>query len=178
MRTLGMMALLSLVACVGPGTGHTVEEGSSQALVVQQDAPETHADGPFAGAWESCESMMSPDECSRYLLLQRGDRICGTWSYVASGTAYEGRVAARATSLTEARRTHVCGRPGSETDTECDEGWQRIDRPLRLCVGNLGDLSGPDGACFADYRAVPMPEGERDALQAQPWMQDCLSHNP
>lgn len=177
MRELATMVLLSLAACAEPGTGHAgVRE--APALAVPQDAPDTPTGDPFAGAWEACEGTTSPEECSRYLLLQHGGRICGTWSYFASGKAYEGRVIARAASSTEAQRTHVCGRPGSETDTACDDGWQRIDKPLRLCDGNLGDLTGADGACVADYRSVPMPEDEREALQAQLWMQSCLSRDP
>ncbi|WP_456999150.1 hypothetical protein [Luteimonas sp. A534] len=152
-----MMALLGLAACAGLGTA------------------EVPTETPFAGAWESCEGVASSEECSRYLLVQRADRICGTWSYLASGKVYEGRVVARATSSNEARRTQVCGRPGAETDTECGDGWQGIDKPLRLCDGNLGDLTAADGACLADYRAVPTQQGEWDALQAQPWVENCLS---
>ncbi len=177
MRALGLMVLLGLAACAEQSAGH-VGVGEAPPRAVPQDASVEPTDGPFAGTWEACEGTASPEECSRYVLLQRGDRICGTWSYFASGQAYEGRVIARATSSTEARRTHVCGRPGSETDTECDDGWQRIDKPLRLCDGNLGDLTGADGACFADYRAVPTPEEERDALHARLWLQDCLSRDP
>ena len=33
---------------------------------------ETEPSAPFAGAWESCAGAESPEECSRYLLLQRG----------------------------------------------------------------------------------------------------------
>lgn len=177
MRALAIMVLLSLAACAEPGT---VRPGVGEVLTrtAPQDAPGAPTDGPFAGTWEACDGTTSPDECSRYLLMQRGDRICGTWSYFATGKAYEGRVVARATSSTEARRTHVCGRPGSETTTECDQGWPRTDRPLRLCDGNLGDLTGADGTCSADYQAVPTSEDERGALQAQPWLQDCLSHDP
>lgn len=157
MRVTGMMALLGLAACAGLGTVDVPTETS------------------FAGAWESCEGAGSREECSRYLLVQRADRICGTWSYFASGKVYEGRIAARAASSREARRTHVCGRPGAETNTECGDGWQDIDKPLRLCDGNLGDMTAADGACLADYRAVPAQQDEWNALQGQPWLENCLS---
>jgi hypothetical protein len=108
-------------------------------------------------------------------LLQRGKRICGTWSYVASGAGYEGRVVAEAVSPVEARRTQICGRPGSETSTECETGWETIDRPLRLCDGKLGDLDGRGGKCFADFERVRRPDAALQALATQPWIEACLS---
>jgi hypothetical protein len=108
-------------------------------------------------------------------LLQRGTRICGTWSYFASGGSYEGRLIAEASSPLEARRKRICGRPGSETRTECDTGWEDIDRPLRLCGSKLGDLDGKDGRCFADFERT---QGETHLLQelaSQPWVHACLS---
>ena len=185
MRALGVIALLGLAACAGPGTRHDGGnvapaglDGSSSHRSVQHELPEASTGGPFAGAWHSCEGARSPEECNRYLLVQRGDRICGTWSYLASGKAYEGRVVARATSATQAQRTHVCGRPGAETDTECNDGWQSIDKPLLLCDGRLGDLAGADDACFADYQAAPKLQAEWEALQMESWVQDCLAGEP
>lgn len=130
---------------------------------------------PFAGSWASCGSNDSPDQCSRYQLLQRGKRICGTWSYVASGAGYEGRVVAELVSPGEARRIRICGRPGSETRTECETGWDTIDRPLRLCDGKLGDLDGKGGKCFADFERVERPDPALKALAAQAWVEACLS---
>lgn len=185
MRSLGMMALLGLAACAGPGAGHggggmPSSDGGERPSErsVGQEIREAPNDGPFAGVWETCEGATSPEECSRYLLVQRGDRICGTWSYLASGKAYDGRLIARATSATQARRTHVCGRPGAETDTECGDGWQSVDRPLLLCEGKLGDLASAYGDCVADYQAVPAPQDEWQALLAEPWVLDCLSNAP
>lgn len=89
-----------------------------------------------------------------------------------------GRVIAHADSSTEAQRTHVCGRRSAETDTECEDGWQRIDKPLRLCDGKLTDLTRADGICATGYNPVPMTDAARDDLQAQPWLQDCLSREP
>lgn len=129
----------------------------------------------FAGSWESCGSNDSPEQCSRYRLLQRGKRICGTWSYVATGAGYEGRVVAEVVSLDEARRTRICGRPGSETRTQCDVGWETVDRPLRLCDGKLGDLDGKGGKCFADFERVKRPDPSLEALAKQPWVEACLS---
>lgn len=129
----------------------------------------------FAGSWQSCAGTESPDQCSRYLLLQRGKRICGTWSYFASGDSYQGRVVAETISPVEARRTRICGRPGSETRTECEAGWDTIDRPLRLCDGKLGDLDGTNGSCFADFERVERPDPSLEKLAGQAWVEACLS---
>lgn len=129
----------------------------------------------FAGSWQSCAGAEAPDQCSRYLLVQRGERICGTWSHFASGNVYEGRVVAEAVSPTEARRTRICGRPSSETRTQCEDGWETIDRPLRLCGDKLGDLDGKDGHCFADFERAARPDPALTALEAQPWVEACLS---
>ncbi len=82
---------------------------------------------------------------------------------------------AEATSLLEARRTHICGRLGSETDTECETGWEAINRPLRLCDGKLGDLDGKNGSCFADFERVERAGRSLASLAEQPWVQACLS---
>ena len=169
MRRWMMVALLGLVACTGMRAG----KGGSEAASAS-DA----ASGTFAGEWEACHGPTTPDECGRYQLLQRGDRICGTWFYFATGKEYRGRIIARVDSPTEGRRTHVCGRPGSETDTECENGWQTIDKPLRICKGKLSTSTRTDGSCFADYQRVPIADEVRDALRAQPWMLACLSGDP
>lgn len=133
------------------------------------------ASAPFAGSWESCAGAERPEQCSRYLLLQRGKRICGTWSYFASGDGYEGKVIAEANSPLEARRIRVCGRPGSETGMECETGWESIDKPFHLCDGRLGDLEGKNGSCFADFERVGSAGASLEVLAAQPWIQACLS---
>lgn len=138
--------------------------------------PDLPASTPFAGVWESCAGTDAPEQCSRYLLLQRGTRICGTWSYFASGDSYEGRVIGDAMSPLEARRKQICGRPGSEARTACDTGWETIDLPLRLCSGKLGDLDGEDGRCFADYERAEDKGRSLQELASQPWVQTCLSH--
>lgn len=168
MRRWTMVALLGLVACTGMRPGQAGSEAAAS----------TGASGTFAGEWEACHGPTTPDECGRYQLLQRGDRICGTWFYFATGKEYRGRIIARANSPTAAVRTHVCGRPGSETDTECEDGWQRIDKPLRICKGKLSTSTRTDGSCFGYYKAVPMANDQRDALLAEPWMKDCLSGIP
>lgn len=185
MRALGMVGLLALAACAATSGGRdggpaASARGDSRPSVpsVARTMKAAPPEAPFAGAWHACEGTSAPEECSRYLLVQRGDRICGTWSYLASGKAYEGRVVARVTSPTHALRTHVCGRPGSETDTECVDGWQHVDKPLLLCGAKLGDLAGAQGECVADYEAAPSLHHKWTALQGEPWVQDCLSDGP
>ena len=189
MHTQERGRLLWLALCMVQAAGYAMEQNVAKAelhaAVSRAPAPASVPDaadvtggGPFAGGWEACTGARSPDECHRYLLVQRGDRICGTWSYVASGREYEGRLIARATSATAARRTHVCGRAGSVTTTECDAGWQGTEAPLHLCNGRLGDMPGADGRCVADH--LPMSESSQRMaeLMAQDWVQACLSMNP
>jgi len=83
---------------------------------------------------------------------------------------------AEAISPLEARRTRICGRPGSETRTECETGWETIDRPLRLCDGRLGDLDGKNGKCFADFERVEGAAPSLAVLAGQSWIEACLSH--
>lgn len=184
MRAYWFVAFFGLAACAGPGTGHGdnvartgVDSEHAGLSSVLGDSPLSD-DELFEGAWSSCEGAASHDECSRYVLVQRGQRICGTWSYLASGQAYEGRLAARVISTTRARRTRVCGRPGSETDTECDAGWQTIDRPLEICNGRLSDIAGANGSCFADYVASNEAEADIAKLETQPWLRTCLATDP
>ncbi|WP_457018135.1 hypothetical protein [Luteimonas sp. A482] len=163
-----MALLLGVAACSASTAG--LETGAARD-------PHGTNTTPFTGEWQACQGTTSPEECSRYQLVQRGSRICGTWSYVASGKAYEGKVVAQSSSPTQARRTHVCGRPGSETDTGCDTGWQLVDKPLQLCDGMLGDLPDASGACHADYARTPNAQAALDALAAEPWVRACLSGN-
>lgn len=181
MLRLGMVACLGLAACAAPGDGSalsTTGEGRIPVPPALEEGLATSSMDSFNGVWQSCQGASSPEECSRYVLVQEGERICGTWSYVASGKAYEGRLVARAKSSTEARRTRVCGRPGSETHTECSDGWQHIDKPLLLCDGGLGDLPDAEGACIADFEQAPSLRSRWEALKAEPWIRECLTATP
>ena len=82
---------------------------------------------------------------------------------------------AEAISPVQARRTSICGRTGSETNIECEAGWETIDRPMYLCGGKLGDLDGKGGRCFADFEPVQSSDPSLEELAVQPWMEACLS---
>jgi hypothetical protein len=168
--------LVSVAACAKSGSNVAASTNASKPKEAATGSyPHAIASAAFAGSWESCGQADAPEQCSRYLLLQHGKRICGTWSYFASGDGYEGKVIAEASSPLEARRTRICGRPGSETRMECEAGWETIDRPLRLCDGKLGDLDGKNGSCFADFERVESAGPSLAVLAGQPWMQACLS---
>jgi hypothetical protein len=173
---IGVLLAISVMSTTGCAKSPSQVAASPVPSPTPGDAkPDLPASTPFAGVWESCAGTDAPEQCSRYLLLQRGKHICGTWSYFASGKSYEGRVIAEATSSLEARRNRICGRPGSETRTECETDWETIDRPLRLCNGKLGDLDSKDGHCFADFERVAGADRSSQELPSQPWVQACLS---
>jgi hypothetical protein len=173
---IGVFLAISIMSATGCAQSPSQVATTPVPLPDPRDAKsDIPASTPFAGSWESCAGTDAPEQCSRYLLLQRGKRICGTWSYFASGKSYEGRVIAEAMSAQEARRNRICGRPGSETRTECETGWETIDRPLRLCNGKLGDLDGKDGRCLADFEGLEGASSSLQELASQPWVQACLS---
>lgn len=166
--------LLGSVGCANPAM-QTASLTFPKEVTTVEAQPVAGGSSSFAGSWQSCTGAQSPELCSRYLLLQRGKRICGTWSYFASGDSYDGRVVAELVSPVEARRTRICGRPGSETGTQCEVGWEVINRPMQLCGGKLGDLDGKAGGCLADFERVESADPLLDALAAQPWIEECLS---
>jgi len=182
MRLLAVVMILGLMACADTTTRQTVPTASESLKNALSSSGATtlslgSSNGPFTGTWLLCEAAAPLEECSRYDLVQRGARICGTWSYVASNRPYEGRVVAQATSEFLAQRTHVCGRPGSETDTECELGWQTISKPLEICNGRLSDTSSV-GACHADFSQGSRVRAGFEELEASAWMQECLRSTP
>lgn len=179
MRLSAVVIFMGLAACVDTDIKRdrgAVAHGSTSnaALGASMITSSDLEGGPFAGTWMSCHGDAPQEECGRYDLVQRGPRICGTWSYVASSSSYEGRVIAQTTSDSLAKRTHVCGRPGSETNTECDRGWQSISSPLQLCDGRLSDRPLADGSCTADYSRMSETRADLRELAASAWVQECL----
>ena len=166
MRVSGMMLFVGLVACSAPGIGHqALDAASVPASPAAFTGPGRHARAPL------------PLECSRYVLYSAASAsvalvLCRIREVVRGqgGRAHQLGVAGTG--------THVCGRPGSETRTECRDGWDIVDRPLLLCDGKLGDLVGSEGRCLADYQAAPASRSGHAALSEQAWVRDCLSGSP
>ena len=167
---------LTLVATVFVLTACGGLDASRTEISMHESSPAAPEASPFTGAWESCEGASSSEECSRYVLVQRGERICGTWSYVATGRSYEGRLIAKTVSQTSAIATQVCGRVGSEASTECKDGWQEIRKALNVCDGKLADVRRDDGACAAEYIKTEILGSE--LIAAQPWIATCLGMSP
>lgn len=185
MKVFTLVLAVGLVACSAgnqsrPPASAAASSTRAPTTVVpttptQPPAVVDAGDGPFNGVWEECDEGMSPDECSRYVLVQRGDRVCGTWSYVATGDVYEGQVQATVISATSARRTRVCGRPGSATRTECADGWESIDKPLQLCDGKLAESSGSGHGCRGRYVRSAEEGTDVATLATKPWVRACLA---
>ena len=184
-RTMKWILLLSLAGCAAHtkapvNASNGAEDRQTHAVATRTPRCETAMQraiqsGSFTGQWRACGGASSPDECSQYVLIQRGDKICGTWSYVATGDSYSGRVIAVATSATDARRLRICGRPGSETGTACDVGWERINKPLHNCNGKLADMDEKDGACYAEFARTEVDGSEVVGLSQEPWVEACLA---
>ena len=178
MRLVCVVAILAVSACGGlsadqSGGGHQVRYTAVPPASAQTSPAAASEGAPFSGVWESCEGAASPDECSRYVLVQRGERVCATWSYVASGQSYEGKFIARTTSETSAVATQTCGRVGSETDSECADGWQRATKALNLCSGKLSDIRRADGSCMAEYVRIAT-----HVKADQSWLRACVAEVP
>lgn len=179
MRALLLGYLLGIAGCSAMSGDQAVsarpDPDTVQAVPSHQSLRAGAADGPFSGVWQLCDEGASPEECSEYRLVQNAERICGTWSYFATNAGYDGRLIARAISSTEARRVRVCGRPGSETRTECDAGWEEIDKPLRICDGKLVESDSNDRECRASFVRAGGADAKLRALAQEPWMQACLA---
>jgi hypothetical protein len=152
------------------------------------------ADSParFEGAWRSCSTFEKDHDstfagqtiCTGYYLLQRNDKICGTWAYFATGM-YEGRLQATAIDPTHAKLTKICGRPSSDMQTQCEGGlekeapvgWEDSQQTLELCHGRL---LGAGEVCQAantqqGYGRQALKPSKRKELLSQPWVQSCLA---
>ena len=170
------IVVLVVSALAGFGCANSAPRASTSPMAGAVEAsPDTTPSKSFEGVWQSCAGAEFPEQCNRYVLLQRGMTICGKWSYFASGDVYDGQIMAEAISRLQARRTRICGRPGSEAGTRCELGWEVINRPLRICDGKLGDMNGPSGKCFADFERVENAEASLAVLAREPWVQACLA---
>lgn len=140
----------------------------------------------FEGNWRTCQLFKGQEICSSYTLVQQGRRVCGEWEYWATYRTYSGQLQATVHGNGEASLNLICGTPGSETSTECDNdlrpsgSWENTRGGLSICNGRL--LS-PDDArrCSAGPRTsgflyFPLAAEDRKRLLRQPWVKMCLSN--
>ena len=141
---------------------------------------------PFTGSWIDCDRYQGYDVCSYKLLAQNGSRMCGLWSYWASGKEYQGRLTAKITGQT-ARIDRICGRPGSDTSTDCarDDGmqetWEPSDRTLFICKGALYESRpGQPISCKRINKDFGMPKARvvqskiMFELEDRGWLKACV----
>lgn len=140
---------------------------------------------PFEGRWEICQLFKGDEICSSYVLTQRGGRVCGEWEYWATYRIYSGQLQALTKNSNQAELTLICGTPGSETSTECDNNkpphgsWQKAKGGLSICNGQLYDeplknscstLSRSPGFLYQ-----PLNKKDREYLYSQEWLKKaCL----
>jgi hypothetical protein len=146
---------------------------------------------PFEGSWHSCFMYQGSKICTGYTLLQRKQNVCGNWSYFATGI-YQGQLQAIANGRTTAKLTKICGRSGSNTQTECktnplvadETNWEIPTgdvTALKLCNGKLVEGSGSCKSLIkqnSGYRYSALSSVKKQKLLAEPWMQSCLTEKP
>lgn len=150
--------------------------------------------GAFQGNWEHCDHLNDAHwgkgkVCSSYVLLQNKKNICGTWSYWATGTTYEGQLQMTAIRKNTAKKDLICGVPGSETQTECaneytpEGGWEAYKGYMMVCQNALLTEATQDKTetspiakyCDRYYTRKTIPARQIKELLAEPWMQQCLT---
>ena len=139
---------------------------------------------PFEGDWKSCQLFKGEEICSSYLLIQNGKRVCGEWEYWATYRTYAGRLQAKTQGQEVAVVELICGRPGSETNTECEyqknheDRWEKTQGTLSVCGTHL--YAGSAKQCSVLRRSPgmayqPMTSKQREELLSQSWVKRCLS---
>lgn len=146
------------------------------------------AEQPFAGTWIDCDRYQGYDVCSYKLLAQSGARMCGLWSYWASGKEYQGRLTAKFIGQT-AKIDRICGRPGSDTSTECARddseppAWEPSDRTLFICKGALyASHPGQPISCKGINKDLGMPRARGNVQskamfvpEDKAWLKACTT---
>lgn len=150
------------------------------ATVVRDDASMAK---PFEGIWSTCQLFKGEEICSSYVLLQKGKRVCGEWEYWATYRTYAGRLKAKTEEQERAAVELICGRPGSETNTECEyekkheDRWEKTKGTLSVCGTHL--YAGSAKPCNVLRRSSgmayqPMAAKQREELISQSWVNRCL----
>lgn len=141
---------------------------------------------PYEGHWESCQRWQGNDICSYYTLFQKGDRICGSWQYYATGF-YNGNLIWGMNGKAADWR-YICGRAGSETSSWCNgddapldhTGWEETFGSLYICSGPTGRYLQPlEESCAAKpkynsrhWRALDAKQ--RELPKTTKWLAECL----
>lgn len=140
---------------------------------------------PFEGRWERCQLFKGQEICSSYLLVQNGARVCGEWEYWATYRTYSGQLQAKTKGQEQAELTVICGTPGSETSTDCDNTaqpngkWEKAIGGLSRCNGRLYD-EPLTASCAALSKSPgflyrPLSKKDRESLSSQAWLKRaCL----
>jgi hypothetical protein len=122
----------------------------------------------YTGTWIHCDKDQRSEGCSYNVLNQKAGRICGIWSYWASGRQYDGRLIATERGVT-AKIDKICGRPGSDTSTNCARQgytptWESSNRTLFVCNGALYNVKvGQMSSCRNANKALGMPKARANA---------------
>jgi hypothetical protein len=179
---LCLVGLGMVGACASRSFGDASGEATQQKPVALPTAQRATG-GAFQGRWKECGKL--PDQhgnaCDGYVLVQNRDNVCGTWEYSATYQMYSGQLQAKSTSGVLAKITLICGRPGAETSTECEDeyvrdgGWEPTDKKLAICKGQLSALDDQNGNCIPQHKKTKISQREMRALLSQPWMQTCLA---
>jgi hypothetical protein len=150
---------------------------------------------PFEAAWLSCDTNAGYRVCGYAKTTQRGKRVCGIEGYWASGRFYHTRFVGTAAG-TSMQIDKICGRPGSETDTNCagpytrfldpkdKVGWGTSRNKFYVCKGRLH--SGPADEAFdcatavrdagmPKVRRLPTPKEDGPAQEERDWLASCTA---
>jgi uncharacterized protein len=139
---------------------------------------------PFEGEWKTCQFWKGEEICSSYVLVQQKERVCGVWEYWATYRTYDGQLQASSRTANRADLELICGTPGSETQTPCDNDsghrgtWEKTKGGLVVCDGRLfaADQTTP---CATLIRSTgflyhPLTTKDRNRLLEQSWVNRCL----
>ncbi len=143
--------------------------------------------GEFEGKWEQCTMWRGENACNSFTLLQKGKKICGEWSFWASGRVYEGQLMAEQRDSGRAEWLLTCDsmKPGCARPDGSQPDWQPVKGELRLCHGVLHFNEGKTNEPFAGCESLnphyallrkPVDMKSGDELRKQPWMHHCLGN--
>lgn len=155
----------------------------------KRKASKIHKDNknPFEGEWKHCSLWRGEEICSSYILVQKNEHICGEWNYWASNSIYEGQLQATMQTKNRANNALICGTPGSDTQTPCDnenesgKSLVKDEGELVICGDSIYkdikqasciELLNKDG-----YFYHPLTSKDKNRLLSEPWVKKCMGGN-